>query len=345
MAIKATSSMGMYILPRDPEKKYVRALEIIKHDHPGITSQTLLDLFCTYMKTEPSDVFMSNEAREAFLERTFFGLTFPMIPTGSAVSMLRSCDIHLESLVFTSFGYTGHKFSSLVLGQYAQILPSIPGYEPGYSTQANFDKSPAGRLLAIKLVFEQYLRNPSPTFQRSNPSSRVHADYDKVKQQFSLLLRLQGLGELSPERSLTPPTLPFPGPTSLGNEVRALLAGGSSPESRDERRALIQRRFEELITSRSPPREAEAAFQTAPVAESPEKLISPTGSSTPPVETTAPETLVRSPANETTVEVLRDPPRPRVVVSPAVATALQGSQRAVQVTATGNIRCTIANKL
>jgi hypothetical protein len=347
MTIESNYSMQRYILDQGPEQKYRRALEILRDDNPGITSQALFSLVCMYIKIDPSDVYMSNEAREAFLGRTFVELTLPIIPSRSAVSILQSCDIHLESLVFTSFGYPAGKFSSLVLPEYSKILSPTPIYKLGDSTEENFNKSPVGRLLAIKAVFEKYLRNPRITSPGWKELSGVHADYDRVKKQFSQLLELQGLGGLSPQRSITPPTSPFPSPPSLGDEVRILLAGDSSPERIAERRALIQSRVAARFT-RSPPSEAEAAFQTAAAAESFEKLIPPTVSSTLPAETTVPATPVSSPVEKTTKPTVEVVTRPRVlrrtqlVVTGTAARALEAAtNRSVRLAADGKIICTI----
>jgi hypothetical protein len=341
MAIEANYSMQTYIGRKDPEQKYVEELMRIRHDKPGITSQDLFSAFCKYMETDPSDVYMSNEARELFLERNFIALTFP---APSAVSILRSCDTHLETLVFTSFGYAGGKFSSLVLREYSQIRSTSPEYKLADSTEENFDKSPAGRLLAIKAVFDKYLRNPRTTSPGWKELSGPHADYDRLKKQISQILLLHGLGGLSPQRLITTPTSPYASLQASGDELRTLLAADNSPQ----RRELIQRRFAELITSRSPPREAETAFQTAAVPQSSEKLIPAIGSSTLPVETTVPENRLSSPVEVTTkptIEVVtppRGPRRSQLVVTGTAARALAAAtRRAVTIAPDGKITCTI----
>lgn len=347
MTIEANYSMQRFIAPQGAEEKYVHALERIRHTSPGIKGESLMSALIKYMQQDPSDVYMSNEAREAILQRNFLTLTLPALPSSVALSTLRSCDSHLQTLVHCSLGHSGLKFSNLVLGEHSSFLRTSPEYKLGDSSEDNFDKNPVHRLLAIKAVFEKYLKNPYRRYSDSPELAWVHADYYRVKEDFSSLLMLQGLVGLSPQRISTPPKSDLTTPRSAAEEAEELRQKDHSPENGAARRAFIQSHFQKALSSQSPPRAAEASLITAPQTESPEELIPRHESSPPPVESTAPETQVRAPEELTSkpsvdVRTPRRAARPLLVVTPAAARAIAAaSKRDVTVSPDGKIVCTI----
>ncbi|MCX6990308.1 MAG: hypothetical protein NTX49_04510 [Chlamydiae bacterium] len=348
MTIETNYSMQRFIGPQGPEEKYVDALERIRSITPGIKGEGLMSAFIKYMEKDPSDVYMSNEARESILQRNFLTLALPSLPASVAVETLRSCDTHLETLVFASEGHPGLKFSKLVLLEYSYFLQTSPEYKLGDSSEDNFDKNPVHRLLAIKAVFEKYLKNPHRRYSDNPELARVHADYYKVKEDFSSLLMLQGLVGLSPQRIPTPPKSDLTTPRCAAEEAEELRKKDHSPENGAARRAFIQSHFQKALSSQSPPRAAETPSLTVPQTESPEELTAGATSSPPPIEATVPETPVRAPEELTpkpSVDVTtppRGPTRPRLVVTPAAARAMAAaSKRAVTVAPDGKITCTI----
>ena len=352
MTIETNYSMQKFIGPQGPEQKYVHALERIRHATPGIKGDRLMSALVEYMQQDPSDVYMSNKARETILQRNFLTLALPSLPASVAVETLQSCDTHLETLVFASEGDPGLKFSKLVLLEYSYFLRTSPEYKHGDSSEDNFDKNPVHRLLAIKAVFEKYLKNPHRRYSDSPELARVHADYYRVKEDFSSLLMLQGLVGLSPERISTPPKSDLTTPRCAAEEAEELRQKDNSPENGAARRAFIQSHFQKALSSQSPPPPAEAPSLTVPQTESPEELTAGAGSSPPPMASPAPETRVRAPEELTpkpSVDVStppRGPTRPLVVVTPAAARAMAAaSKRAITVEPNGKITCTIANKL
>ena len=332
MTITTNYSMEKFIGRREPEQKYVHALQRIRSLKPGITSEDTMTALIKYMEEDPSDVYMSNKAREAILQRHFLTLALPSIPSSIAVSTLQSCDVHLETLLYTSRGHYGDKFSNLVLGEYSYLLPPRADHKLDDSTEKKFDKSPLHRLLAIKVVFEKHLKTPCAEYAGNSELAKVHAEYSRVKENFSQLLGLHGLEGLSPERSPTPQKSDLDTTKSIAQQAETLRKKSDSPDRGSAIRAFIQHHLD----SKSPSQTEESSYKGSPeVVESPEDAIRHLESSPPRIET-----RISSPAQSTpkpTINVST-----RLVATPAPAMAWPAdTKRVVSNRGDGKITCTI----